>query len=335
MPNSDYHNAILGCLFGGAIGDALGLEVEFKSLSSIHERYGLTGITEPALTNGKSLVSDDTQMTMFTLDGVLSHLESPASGLIEEVRKSYLRWLTTQERDLYWTAPDEPLRLEEEPVLNHMRAPGRTCCNSLEEGGHGTLENPLNNSKGCGGVMRVAPVGLVQKWSPKECFHFGAQTAVITHGHPSGYLSAGALALIIRVILGGSSIIEASQNALSELANWPDHEETATAIDQAITLSDTSRTPSPKDIEKLGEGWVGEEALAIGLFSALVATSFSEAIILAANHSGDSDSTASIAGQIYGAKNQVAGIPENWIKQLDVYDPFSRLIDAFIFNQPS
>jgi ADP-ribosyl-[dinitrogen reductase] hydrolase len=51
----------------------------------------------------------------------------------------------------------------------------------------------------------------------------------------------------------------------------------------------------------LGQGSVGEEALAIGLYRALAGGSFAETLAIAANHDGDSDSTASIAGQLCGA----------------------------------
>ena len=70
------------------------------------------------------------------------------------------------------------------------------------------------------------------------------------------------------------------------------------------------RALGPVDnIGALGLGWVGEEALAIGLYAALAARDFPEALALAANHDGDSDSTASIAGQIWGAWKGLDGIP--------------------------
>jgi len=57
------------------------------------------------------------------------------------------------------------------------------------------------NSKGCGGVMRVAPVGLVSKgFQPEQTFQLAAEAAACTHGHPSGYLSAGAMAGMVRFL---------------------------------------------------------------------------------------------------------------------------------------
>jgi ADP-ribosylglycohydrolase len=55
------------------------------------------------------------------------------------------------------------------------------------------------------------------------------------------------------------------------------------------------------------------------------AHTFTEAIRIAANHSGDSDSTASIAGQLWGAMHGLEGMPHTWITALDVLQPLLRL----------
>ena len=74
--------------------------------------------------------------------------------------------------------------------------PGNTCLSALRGEEMGELQRPLNNSKGCGGVMRVAPVGLVAD-DDEQAFNLGCGAAAITHGHPSGYYSAGCFAAII------------------------------------------------------------------------------------------------------------------------------------------
>jgi ADP-ribosylglycohydrolase len=81
--------------------------------------------------------------------------------------------------------------------LHARRAPGMTCLSALRGGTMGTIERPLNDSKGCGGVMRAAPIGLVAR-DEQAAFTLGCEAAAITHGHPSGYYSAGCFAAIIR-----------------------------------------------------------------------------------------------------------------------------------------
>jgi ADP-ribosyl-[dinitrogen reductase] hydrolase len=168
------------------------------------------------------------------------------------------------------------------------------------------MESPVNDRKGCGGVMRVAPVGLVTQWIAAECFHIGAQTAAITHGHPTGFLCAGAMAMIIREVVDGVDPMASCDHALKELQHYPDHEETTEAIVLALSLVDNKAPPSAETVSSLGEGWIGEETLAIGLYCALVAESYTGAIVIAANHGGDSGSTASVTGQLYGACYEVS-----------------------------
>lgn len=58
-----------------------------------------------------------------------------------------------------------------------QRAPGNTCISALESGAMGTIEEPINDSKGCGGVMRAAPVGMLYDY--EEAFDTGCRCAAI------------------------------------------------------------------------------------------------------------------------------------------------------------
>ena len=68
-----YQDSIRGSLFGGAVGDALGYPIEFMSEDKIFSIYGRQGIQEYALDGSsvRALISDDTQMSLFTADGIL------------------------------------------------------------------------------------------------------------------------------------------------------------------------------------------------------------------------------------------------------------------------
>jgi ADP-ribosylglycohydrolase len=243
-----------GCLIGGAIGDALGWPVEFLRLNEIKNKYGPQGITN--LVKGRSNlveITDDTQMTIFTAEGLLraenrgrnkgiAHIPSVIQG-------SYLRWLDTQgvgsdvEKD-GWIHSIE--------ALHTRRAPGNTCLDALMSGRMGTMEEPLNNSKGCGGVMRTAPIGLVFK--KEEAFKLGCESAAITHGHPSGYLSAGALSYLIAAIIEGLEIEMAVEQSLAECKMYPKSEECSERMVKAITLakSDIPEFKPLKVLEKAG-----------------------------------------------------------------------------------
>ena len=145
--------------------------------------------------------------------------------------------------------------------------PAPPASRALYDGGRGTPVKPLNDSKGCGGVMRVAPDRARR---PSTASTTAARAAALTHGHPSGYLSSGAFADVVGELLGGAALPDAIASARVELAQWPDHDETMRSIDAAVALAASGHVDAER-IETLGGGWVGEEALAIGLCCALVA----------------------------------------------------------------
>ena len=85
-------------------------------------------------------------------------------------------------------------------------------------------------------------------------------------------------------------------------------------------MADSPLAPRPETIARLGGGWVAEEALAIGLYAAIKGKNVVESLEIAINHSGDSDSTASIAGQLRGAAAGLQGLPFGLVRNLDVYE---------------
>ena len=314
----------LGSLLGGAAGDAFGYVVEFDSLMDIHKRYGKAGLTRIVLTGDKFVVSDDTQMTLFTAEGLLrgldTNLDLDSAAMTEAVRRSYLDWLATQgEEHSIW---EKAGHLCERPRLRHRRAPGHACLSALKVGGHGTPAHPINESKGCGGVMRAAPYGWVPGVTVESAYQGAKSAAALTHGHPDGFLSAGAMAAIIHQLMGGADFVSAARTALELLKADFDAAKgslTGDKITTALALAEAG-LPAAEAIATLGEGWVGEEAIAIGLYAALVGESFGDVLALAANHDGDSDSTASIAAQIWGAWKGIHQIPNAYIRHLDVLD---------------
>jgi ADP-ribosylglycohydrolase/protein-tyrosine phosphatase len=315
---------ILGCLLGGAVGDAFGFCVEFFRWPDIQREYGPAGLQEPVFHADQLVVSDDTQMTLFTAEGLLrATARREDRGIASTpavVWNAYQRWRSTQDLPAE-TFGDDGWLVQEE-TLRHQRAPGNTCLGALDRPLPAASTRAPNNSKGCGGVMRIAPVGLIHRRAgDREVFDMACELAWLTHGHPSGFLSAGAMAAIIGALMEGHEIEDAAGNALELLKNHDGAGETIGRIDQALALAGAGSAAGQRIPAALGEGWVGEEALGIGLYAALVGGSFSDVIRLAANHDGDSDSTAAIAAQIHGARHGIADLPNAWIRRLDVLEP--------------
>ena len=342
IPPARIRDRYQGCLLGGAVGDALGAPVEFLSRSEILRQFGPQGITDFAPAYGKlGAITDDTQMTLFTAEGALrAYVREARRGMCHPptvIHYAYLRWLYTQgERQFKEKEHILSGWLIEQNGLFARRAPGTTCIDSLRN----FLEIGMpakNNSKGCGGVMRIAPIGMFLLARPgsnpdtrseryQYAFTLGCEAAALTHGHPTGYLAAGVMAALIFDLLDGADLLSAVDNALPLLTASQFHEETLDALGKARRLH-LSDTPCTEAIRQLGGGWVAEEALGIGVYCALKATSFEQGVVMAVNHDGDSDSTGLIAGQLLGAMRGTATIPPRWLAQLELRQVIEEMAD--------
>ena len=320
-PDELFPDRVFGCLLGGAIGDAFGYTVEFDDLETIRRRFGPAGLQSPVYHNGQLVASDDTQMTLFTLEG-LTRLPPGAgpAATIDSIARAYADWLRTQDGPPSGYRPHGTLAAR--PAMRQRRAPGNTCLSALRAGGWGTPTNPINQSKGCGAAMRVAPLGWDPGRDPAATFDLAARAGALTHGHPDGWASAGMLAVLIGALFAGkdlpTALALAKSTTATALARLGVRADLLTVVDQAET--EAARLPAnpTRAIAGIGQGWVGEEALAIALYAALTADSFADAVQRATNHDGDSDSTAAIAGQIWGAWRGTDALPMAWVRRLDL-----------------
>ena len=331
-----------GCLIGGAAGDALGYAVEFLNTDQIVRKYGALGITAYELENGIAQISDDTQMTLFTANGLLlSTTRSMMRGITSEYRHyvacCYQEWLRTQGGALPSQDECHYSWLINVPALFARRAPGNTCLSALSAGGNGTIEHPINQSKGCGGIMRVAPAGLYfgnkQTHTQQQIDRIGAELAAITHGHELGYLPAATLVHIISLLVRNDDIPlqEAIKDAMAALgeqfANATNLDVLLALMQKAIDLALTQQ-PDIDAIRELGAGWVAEETLAIAIYCAIKhAHDFDKAMIAAVNHDGDSDSTGAVTGNILGAYLGMDAIPDKYIDNLELKSVILEIAD--------
>ncbi len=349
---------IRGSLVGGAVGDALGYPVEFIcSYEGIQKRYGENGITRLDTTqwwlpdeekSGKAWISDDTQMTLFTACGLLN---AKAQGKAPKyaICEAYLEWYYTQVGRKSCRHKD--CWIGDVPELNNRRAPGNTCMTALQDILRG--KDPYNNSKGCGGIMRTAPValyGAVWRDTPegeplegrisniKDVDMLAADAAEITHQHPLGWLSSALEAHVIyRIMQKDCPAVDDFKAYLSEgydmlLSLYPNEGAGITQLraltDKALGLVGSSAS-DVDNIEAIGEGWVAEETLAIAVYCAVkYFDNFEKAIIASVNHKGDSDSTGAVTGNILGAVVGYDAISEFFKTDLELHDVILYVADA-------
>lgn len=350
-----------GCLLGGAAGDALGYAIEFDREEAIAARYGSRGIRDYQLDErGLAPFSDDTQMTLYTANSLLCSLaalsaqasgDSPAPAPATlpspaalaayapaQMAQFYVEWMYTQVSP--YPLAESKAWISSLSELFASRAPGVTCMNACEAMASGA--KAVNNSKGCGGIMRMAPVGLINTspgFSGVELQRLGAQLAELTHCHELGWMPAGVFAHIVSLLARdeASSVREAATQALNTLPEaFPNAHylgQLQELLRYTLRLAD-SDMPDLEAIHALGEGWVAEEALAIGLLCSLRhEDDFAGAITSAVNHGGDSDSTGAIAGNIVGAHLGLTEIPQRYLEHLELRDTISKIADD-LFTGP-
>lgn len=336
-PGAPPLSAFRGALLGGAIGDALGFPLaSADSTSAVVARHGGRAPKDLlALPGDAPRISDDTQMTLFTAEGVVRglqrHAERGVASIPDCVGRALLRWYATQ-----LGAPVEGAEpagwLSRDARLAARRAPGATCLaalNAISAGRPaGSVESPPNGSRGCGAVVRSAPIGLAAA-SRELAFATARDAAALTHGHPSGYLSAACFAALIFDVARGKELADAIELALPLLSSERGHEETARALLRARSLA-TGLVPSPAVLATFGEGSAGDEALGIAVLCALAADTSSaegiaEAIWRAVAYGGDGDGTGSLTGNLLGAMVGVEELPPRWLEQVELRDAIDRL----------
>lgn len=328
-------NKVLGSLIGGAIGDALGYQIEFKK--GIKERQVCKYYED------KGIISDDTQMTLFTANALIwreTRISRRGIAMVptDAIYFAYLDWLDTQngttlhKNQISW--------IKDIKELNVARAPGNTCISALSSGKKGSIKKPINDSKGCGGIMRVSPIGLYVD-SALDAGRIAAEATALTHGHPLGIMPSYILSVMLHYIVKENLNLEDSLNNAIKLCKqyfrfsyFKDKNYLFKLINRAVRLSKED-VSDLEAINSLGQGWVAEETLAIAIYSCLKhKDSFADTVICAVNHDGDSDSTGAVAGNIIGAYLGIEAIPDYYICNLELKDTIIELATDLTSNIP-
>lgn len=340
----DKRDRIRGAMIGCAAGDALGYPVKVLSEAAIVERYGLRGITDYDLDeNGTARITADTQLMLLSANGILfAHTRGALRGIMAPVYQYfdafYMNWyrLQTTER----ASRSRVGWINAYPALSAKRAPSPTSMGVFSSDKFGSMDEPVNDSKGSGCLLRAFPIGLSYFRDPAHVLDLAANTAALTHGHKLAWISSGAFALLVSHIVHEElSIAEAVKKTLKALDNsFRDSltvvHELMRSIRSAVSLA-SSASSDLDAIHSLGEGWVAEEALAIGLLSALRhENDIAGAMTFAANHGGNSNTTAAIAGTLVGARIGFNAIPDRFVDRLELVDVILDLADDVTTDCP-
>jgi len=293
-------NKAKGIIYGLAIGDALGRPTEFMSLSQIKAKYGQEGITdlpEP------SLYTDDTQMSVAIAEALVKAGENDIESIMAAVKDEFIKWYHSPE---------------------NTRAPGRTCLTGIakmEQGTHWS-ESGVARSKGCGTAMRAASIGYLYQNDPEKLREVAHATGICTHGHHTADAACVGAAYLVKLALDGIPL----EKMIPELLSFT----TGISSEWGEAIAKVEKCLGWEDEEKalkyLGEGWTGEEAVALALYCFLkYPDNYEKMVIRGANTNGDSDSVACIGGSISGAYLGIDAIPDNWVQRIEKSEYLSDL----------
>ncbi|MCL2493024.1 MAG: ADP-ribosylglycohydrolase family protein [Clostridiales bacterium] len=302
-------NHFRGCLVGGATGDTRGYHV--------HEGC-------------RDLISDNTQMSIFTADGLIwADDRAKRRGIYAYTPclfYSYQKWYYTQTGNL---ADKDYKFILGGSVLEHdelfaRRGAGETGLNALGnsiKNAYGTLDRPVNNSATCGCVMRVAPIGLYFADDAEMAFRIGRESAALTHGHEAATLSAGYIAALVSYLMQGKELIDAVCAAIALLDGSAGGVAVSAGIERAVALADQKEIKPRAAIEMIGEGFVAPEAVAIATYIALrFGQDFEGAVNTAMDFDGNTDTIAPLCGNLVGSVSGVLEIPAKWVLDLELAD---------------
>lgn len=297
IPNIE--KKLRGYLFGIACADALGRPVEHLTLEQIKQKYGEKGILELL---PDSPWTDDTQLMLVLARALLRGAEFELSELMDKIAEELVLWL-------------------DEPDLG-AGATTRGAALNLKEGIPWSKSGI--SSKTCGSLMRAGILGFVYQNDPKKMVKVALVSGRITHSHPVSEAASLAGAYAVKLALDGVEPREMFEPLLKVTQGIS--QEFTQALESSYRTAH-SGIGDEEGLKKLGQGWYAEETFALAYFCILrYPNDYKKAIQTAVNITGDSDSVASVAGGILGARLGIEAIPVSWIDTLEEKEKLEGMV---------
>lgn len=303
VPGAASHRSrVLGTVLGAAIGDAMGHPTEFCSMEAIVAKYGLAGVQGFELwwdRGGRHFApyTDDTQMAEIVLRGLVSTAaDESLDRSMHTIAAGFVEW--------DWN-----------PQGGH-RAPGNACLagsRALASGAHWSVAGG-RQAGGCGSVMRAYPFGLLFADDIGKAETWAVEHSKLTHRDPIALAACAAMAVGVASTVRGEPV-ESVLNSMIEAAARHD-QTTADMIARAVEDA-YAGVASQIALDRL-RGWAAHEAIAAAAYVAARHPADARAAILeGANTPGDSDSIATLAGALVGARTGLEGLPVDWVRDVE------------------
>jgi len=302
-----------GMIIGLAVGDALGVPVEFEYRKNLEENpvFGMKSFgtwNQPAGT-----WSDDTSLTIAAAESISRRKKID----FEDIMENFLRWYEKNE----FTATDERFDIGNTTRSAIKRYSRRllppTKCGSTDE-----------NSNGNGSLMRILPAtaylfyknGKISGEELKIIHEFSA----LTHGHMISCMACGIYSLIAAELLSGKNIFDAFSMGMENAKKFYGADETFKKFSR---LCDKNFAALPENFIS-SSGYV-VDTLEAALWCLLNTENFQSLALKAVNLGGDTDTTAAVACGLGGIYYKVESIPKEWLKILKRRDYLEKIAENF------
>lgn len=290
-------------MLGAAIGDALGHPTEFSSYHQLEAKYGPGGVKGYELwweRDGQRFApyTDDTQMAEIVLRALLDRgvQEGAFKAAMEEVAAGFAHW-------------------KDYPQGGH-RAPGNACMAGAArlQSGVGWREAGEATAGGCGSVMRAYPFGLLLHREPDRAEQWAVEHSRMTHQAPIALAACAAMAVGTASETAGEEPARTEQLMVAAAARYDAG--AAEMCERAV--EDARAGKDPVAVLARLQGWAAHEAIAAAMFVvARHPDDLRAALLEAANASGDSDSIATLAGALLGARLGIGALPKDWVRNVE------------------
>ncbi|MDR0864047.1 MAG: ADP-ribosylglycohydrolase family protein [Candidatus Symbiothrix sp.] len=294
----DYTDKIKSVLFGVAVGDALGVPVEFKSRQELKQNPVSDMMGYGTYNQPPGTWSDDSSLTFCLAEALTQDFD------LNTIGQNFVKWY----QEGYWTPYGEVF-----DIGNSTRKALYRISNGTKPELAGGCEETDN---GNGSLMRIAPLlfYLLDK-TPDERFEITRQVSSITHRHIRSVIACFYYLEFARQLLEGKSKWLIYKNLQTEIT---DYLLSLSVNPTEITLFDRLLKGNIHELpeaEISGNGYV-LHTLEAGIWCLLTTDNYKDAVLKAINLGEDTDTTGAVTGGLAGLLYGFENIPQNWIKQL-------------------
>ncbi len=296
-------------LIGSAVGDALGVPVEFKSRQYLQQNPVTDMMGYGTYNMPPGTFSDDSSM-MFCL------AESLCNGYnLNDIAEKFQMWM----HEGYWTADGEvfDVGISTRKTINRLRV----VKNPTEAGSTSESDN------GNGSLMRILPLAIFTKdLSIDERCEIVKEVSSITHAHNRSVLACIYYIEFALNVLDSENLEEAYLNTNFWLKLFLEENEIYKNEFPYFERILNGKLIDLKEDEIKSTGYV-MDSLEASIWCLLHTNSYKDCVLKAVNLGHDTDTIACIAGGIAGIYYDAETIPTNWIEQLARVDDILHLAE--------